>query len=231
MRRALKSTAAALCLYAALAGSLSAQGVPVYDATSVFQLIEQITHQLEQLATAKAQLESMIGGRGISDILNTAADRAAREAAVDVKSIIDGAISGRPIAGNTAIISARLEDLRNIYELAALPDFLASDIPQDRALATLGGSGMAAMATADDSYARANTAMGRAGDLIDQIDANPDLKASVDFNTRMLAEVLAVLNESLRLQAAMANSLGSQALHQARDGVAAREFMTVGEGR
>ena len=85
------------------------------------------------------------------------------------------------------------------------------------------------MATAEDTYARANTSMGRVNELIGQIDDNADLKASVDYNTRMLGEIAVLLNESLRLQAAQANATGTDALLLAREQAASRTFMRAGD--
>ena len=81
------------------------------------------------------------------------------------------------------------------------------------------------MATAEDTYTRSNAAMGRVNTLIDRIDSNADMKASVDFNSRMLAEVAVLLNENLRVQAAIANTMGSDALTAARDRASQRNFL------
>jgi len=50
----------------------------------------------------------------------------------------------------------------------------------------------------------------------------------VDYNTRMMGELAVLLNESLRLQAASANTTGTNALQDARDRAAQRKFMRVG---
>ena len=71
--------------------------------------------------------------------------------------------------------------------------------------------------------------MGRVNQMIDRIDTNPDLKASVDYNTRMLGEIAVLLNESLRLQAAATNTVGTDALSNARDRAGQRNFMRAGD--
>ena len=120
-----------------------------------------------------------------------------------------------------------MRELRETFDLTLLPEFLASEFPQDRGLATLGGAATAAMATGEDSYLRANEAMARIDALVPRIDANTDLKASVDFNTRVLIENTQMLNEILRVLSAQTNALGAQSLVNARDAVASREFMQV----
>ena len=70
--------------------------------------------------------------------------------------------------------------------------------------------------------------MTRVGNLIGQIDTQPDLKASVDLNTRMVAEVAQQMNEMLRVLAVQAQAQGTLAVDQARDRAAATTFQKVG---
>lgn len=84
------------------------------------------------------------------------------------------------------------------------------------------------MATGEDSYSRANEAMARVNQLVPQIDANTDVKAAIDFNTRVQIEQMQVMNELLRVLSAQANATGAQALFMTREQMASREFMKVG---
>ena len=92
------------------------------------------------------------------------------------------------------------------------------------------GTSLAAMATGEDSYSRANEAMTRVNRLVPQIDANTDVKAAIDFNTRVQIEQMQVMNELLRVLSAQANATGAQALFMTREQMASREFMKVGAG-
>ena len=238
--------AAALAVGTALpfAGSAQAQGIPVIDTSQIAQVVASLRQQLKdyeeqikQLATMKDQLENMrsqleavTGPKGISQLLNGAADKLAREAAPDFRSIADAAISGTGLSGNTADIGSLLTELRSRFDLTDLGTFDGSTVPADRAIASLAGSGMAAVATADDGYKRANAAMDRVTALIDRIDAAPDLKASVDTNTRVHAEVAVLLAELIRVQSAATHASGMEALQRARDGAASRKFMRAGDG-
>ena len=222
--------AAATITVAALASAPThAQGVPTFDAASVAQAIAQLEQMRQDYANQLQQLQSMTGGKAISGILNGAQDIAARESAHSLSAIMSGAMTGATVPGNTSALSARMNELKTTFALPNIEEFLTSDTPQDRALATQAGAGLAAVATAEDTYARANTSMGRVNELIGQIDANADLKASVDYNTRMLGEIAVLLNESLRLQAAQANATGMDALLAAREQAASRTFMRVGD--
>ncbi|WP_169743204.1 MULTISPECIES: type IV secretion system protein [Haematobacter] len=196
----------------------SAQGVPTED-------LRAIANAIQQLDQMKQQLQAMTGSRGISNLLNSVTDKETREAAESLSSIMDGAIGGSPIGGNASVLTDKIDDLKETFALPNLDQFLGSDLPQDRAIATQAGAGMVAMATAEDTYTRSNAAMGRVNTLIDRIDSNADMKASVDFNSRMLAEVAVLLNENLRVQAAIANTMGSDALTAARDRASQRNFL------
>ena len=161
LRKILATAALGVALLAAPLDRAAAQGVPVYDAAGVAQLIQQVTNQLDQLATMRLQLESLTGPRGIGALLNAPEDIAARAAAEDLSGLVDGAISGSPILGNTARLAASIERLKGNYQLDLLGPYASSDLAQNRALATLGGASLAAMATGEDSYLRANAAMAR----------------------------------------------------------------------
>ncbi len=232
MKHALRSTALAVFLAVTGTTGAQAQGVPVFDATAVARALQQIEQmrrdyeaQIDQLTSLQSQLESMTGAKGISDILNSATDQTERFSADSLSGILNNAMTGSAIGGNSDALTARIGELKDTFGLPDVADFLSSDLPQERALATQAGSGMAAMATAEDTYARAGAATERVNQLIDGIDDNADLKASVDYNTRMLGEVAVLMNESLRLQAAMANAMGSDALTSARDLAGQRSFL------
>lgn len=236
MRALLRRTA--LTLVAALAplAGAQAQGVPVIDPTAIAEAIKQLEQmrrdyeaQIDQLTTLRDQLEGITGDKGISGILNSPTDQAGRASADSLASIMDGAMTGAAIPGNSGPLASRIGELQSTFGLPNVSSFLGSELPQDRALATQAGSGLAAMALAEDTYGRANASMERVGELIARIDGNADLKASVDYNTRMLAEVAVLLNESLRIQSAAANAIGTDAVSAARDRAAQRTFMQAGD--
>lgn len=243
MKKFLKGPILALALSAAAIGPAIPQGIPVIDTSQIAQVIAQLQQQLkdyeeqlkqfakmeEQLLNMQQRLQAITGAKGISSILNGAGEKNARTAASDLQSIVTAAIGGTNIAGNVGNMNSVISDLKTRFNLGDLTDFDSSDIPADKAIASLAGSGLAAVATAEDSYTRANAAVGRINSLVDQIDSTADLKASVDFNTRVNAEVAVLLMEILRVQSAQTNAAGMQALQIARDGQASRNFMKTGD--
>ncbi|KPB00617.1 hypothetical protein SU32_12350 [Ahrensia marina] len=243
MKKFLARTALVISLSMFPVSNASSQGIPVIDTSQIAQVIAQLQQQIkdyeeqlkqlttmkDQLANLQQQLTAITGAKGISSILNGTAEKAARQAADDLKGIVDGAISGNAIAGNIGNMRSVISDLKTRFKLDDLADFASSDVAADKAIASLAGSGLAAVATAEDSYKRANDAVGRINSLVDQIDSTSDLKASVDFNTRVNAEVAVLLMELLRVQSAQTNATGMQALQTARDGQASRNFMKTGD--
>ena len=226
------SKAAAILGAALLASTApaSAQGVPVFDASNIAQAIEQVRQGVEMIERAQQQINALTGARGMSLLMNSATDITARSAAQDFPGLMEGAISGREILGNTTRIVASINRIKTNFDLGGLSTFASSDLAQYRSLATLGGASLAAMATGEDSYARANEAMTRVNTLIPQIDANTDVKAAIDFNTRVQIEQTQVMNELLRVLSAQANAQGAQSLFNTRQEMASREFMRIGGG-
>ncbi|MFK5980823.1 MAG: type IV secretion system protein [Rhizobiaceae bacterium] len=243
MRKLIYRGAILLSLVCVSSVNVSAQGIPVVDTSQIAQVIAQLQQQIrdyeeqvKQLVTMKEQFENMkerllamTGAKGISNILNGSAEKLARTAATDFQSIIDNAISGGTISGNVGDMNSVIADLRTRFDLGDLATFDSSTVAGDKAIASLAGSGLAAVATADDSYKRAGAAVARINTLVDRIDTTPDLKASIDFNTRVTAEVAVLLLELVRVQSAATNTVGMQSLHRARDGQASRKFMKAGD--
>lgn len=243
MNKFLSRSALVLSLAIFPATSAVPQGIPVIDTSQIAQVIatlqqqikdyeeqlKQLTTMKDQLTNMQERLQAMTGAKGISSILNGTVEKAERLAATDLKSIVDGAISGNPISGNVGDMNSIISDLKTRFDFGDLGDFDTSTVAADKAIASLAGSGLAAVATADDSYKRANSAVTRVNSLVDQIDSTSDLKASVDFNTRVNAEVAVLILELIRVQSAATNAAGMQALQIARDGQASRNFMKTGD--
>ncbi len=203
----------------------SAQGVPVFDASNVAQAIEQVRQGVEMIDRAQQQINALTGARGLSLLLNSAADIAARDSASDFANLMEGAATGREILGNVTRITAAINRIKGNFDLDGLSALSTSPFAQYRSLATLGGASLTAMATGEDSYARANATVTRVNAMIQEIDTTPDLKASVDLNTRVQLENTQLMTELVRLLSAQVNAQGAQSLYNTRQEMAARDFM------
>ena len=163
-----------------------AAGVPVVDSAALAQWVQQIEQlkqtyeaELRQIEEMQRQLEALTGPRAVGMLLNGAADIAAREAAESLDGIVTSAIEGSALPGAGADLSDRVAELREELDLGALGAFRGSEEGQDRALAVQAGAGMAAVATAEEGYRRANAAMERVGDMIAAIGTTTDAAPAV----------------------------------------------------
>ena len=108
MKKLLTGTALSLALVLLPVHSAHTQGIPVIDTSQIAQVIatlqqqlkdyeeqiKQLTTMQDQLTNMQERLEAITGAKGISGILNGTAEKAARQAASDLQSIVNGAISG-----------------------------------------------------------------------------------------------------------------------------------------
>lgn len=235
MRRFENHLLSAVCAASLSFGSgAHATGVPVIDTTAIAQFFQQLqqaqqayTTQLEELFNLEQQLNAMIGSRAISGVLNDVTEIEKRASAASLDAIEAAALTGSAMT-DLAEMNDAISNIRSKFDLDGINDVLTSSEPIDAAITEQATAGVAAIATAEDTYVRANDAMDRITTLINGIDGNADLKASVDYNTRVMAELAVLLNENLRIQAAQANVAGTNALAQARDNAAARMFNQVG---
>ena len=175
MKSILVRTSLVIFLFFVPLHSAISQGIPVIDASQLAQVIAQLQQQVrdyeeqvKQLATLKNQFENMkqrlqaiTGAKGISNILNGSAEKLTRTAASDLQSIVDNAISGGEISGNAGDMNTLISSLRTRFDLGDLATLDTSPVASDKAIASLAGSGLAAVATADDSYKRAGAAVTR----------------------------------------------------------------------
>lgn len=249
MRKALRRAILAGALSSLMSVTASASGIPVIDAANVAHALAQINNQIrdfaeqvkqlqtlrdqllnmqQQLQTQITQLESITGIRGVANVLNSQDIKNLRRSAESLQGIMDSVIAGGNIAGQASAIKAKVDALKNSFGFTDLDTFLASEHSIDKAAAQLAGAGVTAVATAEDGFTKADAASQRVTQLIDGIDNNQDLKAAIDYNTRVQAEIAVLLIELLRVQSANANSLGMSHASNARDVIEGRKFLLIG---
>ncbi|WP_073015579.1 type IV secretion system protein [Roseibium suaedae] len=229
---------------AVISGSASASGIPVIDAASIAQAITQVENQVkdyaeqlkqlatmkEQLTTQLSQLTAMTGTKNIAGLLNSQDLKDLRQSAESLNGIMSSVMSGGGIAGQSTAIKAKVDELKTNFGFTNLNALMSSEHTIDRAAAQLAGAGVTAVATSEDGFTKADAAAKRVTDLIDGIDSRtPDLKASIDYNTRVQAEVAVLLVELLRVQSANANAVGMSQAATARDVISGRKFILVGD--
>lgn len=172
---------------------------------SALTQLEQFEAQIRQLEDGAAMLESMRGIRNFSDLMNSDAFRGLRRSIPDSpRELIRGLANGDIADGITEEYEDILGDVLDVYDsldagsrAIRLRDLREkSDELKSRSL----GVKTAGIA---NSYAAVEYSAGNmeiAEELIGQIDGAPDMKASTDLNSRILAELLIQSNQQMKFQ-------------------------------
>jgi hypothetical protein len=171
--------------------------------------VDQIDKLDEQLAALQLQLEAMTGNKNMSTLSGASAADSPLKAAESLSALADSALNGGGAGGRVDEIIA---ELKTKFDFKNLDEMISSKDKRFAMRARIIGIGLASAATAEDQYIRSNEAMARLATYIGEIDKTPDLKASVDLNTRVLTEVLQSINENFRTEATVASINSSFAL-------------------
>lgn len=194
-------------------GSALASGLPVIDVANLSQALQQYTQlaaQLEQLKQQYAQqvqqYQSLTGGRNLGALFNGSADQQMRTYAPGSWQQALLVLQQGGLPGNAADVSRAAQDFAHstgitqtgaqLYPASGGANADAQSFAANaNTTAATAGLGTAAY---DQSQAR----MQRVGQYLEQINSTPDLKASVDLNARLLAEVNESLTQMIQLQSA-----------------------------
>lgn len=195
-----------------------ANGVPVFDASTFGQAVKQIVEMGKQLLEMEKQtgkLEGIIsdltGPRDMSGLLNSAADGAARRYAdSDLSSFIDLASGAGGLSSNASDLATAAASIIRTYGLRSGAEMIPSAPAGTRAksIDLAQGTTLAAMTVGESAFNGSSERLATIEGLMGAIDGTPDLKASVDLNTRMQAQVALLLNEMLTVQALQLRSTG-----------------------
>lgn len=131
----------------------------------------------------------------------------ARSGGQGLKEMADSAINGTP-EGPTELVKA-LNQFRTTFDLDKAFKLKDDELLNKRLLAQLAAKGIVASSSAEAAYKRANASNARLGEFITSLEASPDLKTSIDLNTRVMIELTQQSNESLRIQSAITSIVGS----------------------
>jgi type IV secretion system protein VirB5 len=197
-----------------------ATGIPVIDVANLIQDVQQflqLTAQLQQLeqqyAQAVQQYQSLTGSRNMGALFNAGLDQQMRlyAPATWQRSLLVLQQGGLP--GNAADVARAA---RAFAQSEGILDTGAQVYPgaggSNADALAYSGSANATAATAglgQAAYDQTQARMQRVQQYLDQINATPDLKASVDLNARLLAEVNEALTQMIQLQAAQMQVLAA----------------------
>jgi type IV secretion system protein VirB5 len=220
LKKLVRSTALTLALAAtAIAPNTArASGVPVFDASTFGQAVKQIIEMGKQLLEMEKQtgkLEDIIadltGPRNMSGLLNSATEQATRRYAdTDLSGFVDLASGAGGLSTNADDLATAAQGIISTYGLRPGAEMIPSAPTGTRAksIDLAQGTTLAAMTVGESAFNGSSGRLAKIEGLIGAIDGTPDLKASVDLNTRMQAQVALLLNEMLTVQALHLRSTG-----------------------
>jgi len=153
------------------------------------------------------QTLSALSGPKSFPVFNGPQEIAARRGGPGLWEMANAALSGAMSLPDG--VQAALNEFRQRYHLGDVFALKDDKLDENKIIAQLGAQGAIAASTAEDSYKRANMSMDHLNGYITALQDSPDLKTSIDINTRVMIEVAQQINEQLRAQAALASVAGT----------------------
>ena len=250
--RYLTTTAATLALTTALAGPVTAQGVPTVDTQNIAQEIRQLQQMLqdfgiqtdlldnalEQLDMLQSQLDqlnemyaSLTGPRSILGLaMGGDLDTLLEANFEDIPGLIRGIQAG----DWSALIGPNAGPMRTQMEQAlasagfdedSLREIATSGNPGAEGVATRATTGAVMSAAAQNSHAEAEQSLERVERLVEMIPDMEDLKASMDHNTRVTAELAIAMTRIWELEAIQTLGAGNAGVVDAATVAEERRYM------
>ena len=250
--RTLTIGAASLALVTVLAGPAPAQGVPTVDTQNIAQEIRQLQQMLQDfglqtdlLDNALAQLEvvqnqldqlnemyaSLTGPRSILGlVMGDGLDGLLEAKFEDIPGLIRGIQSGdwsNLIGPNAGPMRTQMtEALASAgFDEDTLSEIANSGKPGAEGVATRATTGAVMSVAAQNSHAEAALSLERVERLVSMIPEMEDLKASMDHNTRVTAELAIAMTRMWELEAIQTLGAGNAGVVDAATIAEERRYM------
>ncbi|WP_439570136.1 type IV secretion system protein [Roseovarius mucosus] len=252
LSRSLATGAATLALATALAGPVSAQGVPTVDTQNIAQEIRQLQQMLqdfgiqtdlldnalEQLQVVQDQLDQLqemyaaltgprsILGMAMGDGLDGLLEAKFRDLPGLIRGIQTGDWSN--LLGTTAgPMRTQMEQAlaRAGFDENSLREIATSGNPGAEGVATRATTGAVMSAAAQNSHAEAAQSLERVERLVAMIPDMDDLKESMDHNTRVTAELAIAMTRMWELEAIQTLGAGNAGVVDAATIAEERRYM------
>ena len=232
-KNSLKVVSLMIAFFAEAHGRVLASGIPTVDianilqtTTSAFENIAQTASMAEQLDNMMKQyqqqiqhLESMTGTRGMGGLLtaaNKAKDR--RWAPQDINQAL-ATIRAGGIPGTNQSYKVAIERMKSSTGSMSSAELAMGD---NGYLANRGASydetrasNLAAIGLSESSYSDGIKRTEHIESLMGRIDTASDQKAALDLMNTLIAQMLVLQNESIRLQSALLQNQASANLNEA----------------
>ena len=217
----------------AIGAPAQATGIPVIDIANLAQDLQQfmqLTAQLQQLeqqlAQAQQQYNSITGSRGMGGLFNSGSEQQMRMYAPaswqqSLQVLQQGGLPGS--AADVQRASQAFAMTQGITQTGA--QVFPGNPGNAQAYTASTGATAAAAGLSQAAYDQTQARMQRVQQYLSQINSTPDLKASIDLNARLLAEVNEALTQMIQLQAAQIQVQGSANAAQLRGKVQEAAFV------
>ena len=252
LTRSLANSIAAAALAAALAGPAAAQGVPTIDTQNIAQEIRQLQQMLQDfgiqtdlLDNALAQLQvvqnqldqlnqmyaSLTGPRSILGlVMGDGLDGLLNAKFADLPGLIRGIQAGdwSNLLGITAgPMRTQMEQVlaKAGFDKDSLREIATSGNPGAEGVATRATTGAVMSAAAQNSHAEAAQSLERVERLVTMIPEMEDLKAAMDHNTRVTAELAIAMTRMWELEAIQTLGAGTAGVVDAATIAEERRYM------
>jgi type IV secretion system protein VirB5 len=250
--RSVFTSAAAAALAFAVSGPVAAQGVPTVDTQNIAQEIRQLQQMLqdfglqtdlldnalEQLDMLQSQLDqlnemyaSLTGPRSILGLaMGGDLDNLLQANFEDIPGLIRGIQAG----DWSSLIGPNAGPMRTQMEAAlasagfdedSLREIATSGSPGAEGVATRATTGAVMSAAAQNSHAEAEQSLERVERLVEMIPDMEDLKASMDHNTRVTAELAIAMTRMWELEAIQTLGAGNAGVVDAATVAEERRYM------
>ncbi|MGK8236728.1 type IV secretion system protein [Roseovarius sp. MS2] len=250
--RSVFTSVAATALAFAVSGPVAAQGVPTVDTQNIAQEIRQLQQMLQDfgiqtdlLDNALAQLETLQGQldqlnemyaslTGPRSILGLAMGGDLDDLLQASFEDIPGLIRGIQAGDWSSLIGPNAGPLRTQMEQAlasagfdedSLREIATSGNPGAEGVATRATTGAVMSAAAQNSHAEAEQSLERVERLVEMIPDMEDLKASMDHNTRVTAELAIAMTRMWELEAIQTLGAGNAGVVDAATVAEERRYM------
>ena len=232
-----------------------AQGVPTVDTQNIAQSIRQLQNMLEDAGLQNAQLDQLLSqvtllqghletANNLYASLTGARDIVGLTMDGDLNDLLEGNMSGvlgTILAGMngdwSGLTGPRSVNMRTTMTAAlesagfgkgTVEELAGTSVPGARRVASAATGGAVVAAAGESAHANTAQSLGRVGALVDMIGETEDLKASIDLNTRVNAEVVIALSQLIELEAVTAVNSGMAGMMDAATMAEERAFLTFG---
>lgn len=218
IRRVLLCMACAAIL--AASNPVSAGGMPVIDVANLMQALQQylqLSAQLQQLKQEYAQqvqqYQSITGSRNLGVLFNSSAEQQMRLYAPASWQQALQVLERGGLPGNAADVAQAAQAFAHSAGISSTGAQLypaAGGSNADALAYTASANATAATAgLSSAAYDQTQARMQRVQQYLDQINSTADLKAAVDLNARLLAELNESLTQLIQLQSAQMQLLSA----------------------